>query len=508
MEYLTLNGITKIYPNGIVANDCVNFSLRKGEIHAILGENGAGKSTIMKILYGLETMEEGSIFLEGKEIEISTPADALRYKIGMVPQHFTLVNEMTVSENVFLGIEKVCHGLLDKQFMYEKTIELCQRYHMNVNPNLFCRDLSVSSAQKVSILKALVRGTQILIMDEPTAVLAPQETEELFHQLRMLKQDGHSIIIITHKLKEVKQLCDRLTIMRAGRDRGVFNVIDITEQEISKLMVGNDIQLSVKKIDSKPAEVVLKVSDLTVTRENKTNALDSVTFCVRKGEIVCIVGVEGNGQFEVIQCITGLSRQYRGKITLQGKDIKTLDVRQIRENGLAYIPEDRLKTGSDPLANVLENFIALSIQKNCRLGVIRYRSLKTKAWQKIKEYDIKVKNLSQPMSSLSGGNMQKMIVAREFAQDPIIIVADQPSRGVDVGATELIHKKIIEFRDAGKAVLLVSSDLSEVMNLADRILVFHNGRINAHITEVAKLTEEQLGKYMLGVENMASLGEV
>lgn len=505
MEYLTLSNITKIYSNGVIANDHVNFGLRKGEIHAIIGENGAGKSTLMKVLYGLEKRDGGEIFLNGEKLVIASPLDAMAWNIGLVPQHSMLINQMTVSENIFLGIEKTGRGLLDKKWMERETRSLGEKYNMIVDPKALCGELSLSAAQKVGILKALARDAKILILDEPTAVLAPQETLELFAQLKLLKQDGYSIIIITHKLKEIKQLCDRVTILRAGRDCGVFTVGEISEEEISRLMVGSDVKLTVEKPPAQPGDVVMSVTNLTVTRKNRTNAVDHVSFSVRKGEILCFAGVEGNGQGETVRCLTGLEKKYGGQITLLGQDLREMSIRAIREKGLSFIPEDRQKTGSDPAASILDNLIAISVEKESRCGVIRYRKLKEKAQKLISRYGIKAKNLSQPMNSLSGGNMQKVIIAREVDAESAVLVADQPTRGVDVGAMEFIHAKLVDLRAAGKAILLVSADLSEVMNLADRILVFHNGKITAQITDVPHITEEQLGRYMLGIDRMPDL---
>ncbi len=505
MEYLTLAEISKIYSNGVVANDHVNFGLRKGEIHAIIGENGAGKSTLMKVLYGLEKRDGGEIYLNGEKLNITSPLDALGFSIGMVPQHSMLIDEMTVSENIFLGIEKKRRGLLDRRRMDQETRLLCEKYNMVVDPKAVCGNLSLSAAQKVGILKALARGANILILDEPTAVLAPQEIQELFTQLVLLKNNGYSIIIITHKLKEIKKLCDRVTIMRAGRDCGVFAVDQISEEEISRLMVGSDVKLTVEKPPATPGDIVIKATELTMTRQNRTYAVDHISFSVRKGEILCFAGVEGNGQRETVRCLTGLEKKYTGQITLLGQDLREMSVRAIREKGLSFIPEDRQKTGSDQAASILDNLIAISVEKDSRFGVIRYRRLRERAQKLIRRYGIKAKNLSQPMNSLSGGNMQKVIIAREVEAESAVLVADQPTRGVDVGAMEFIHKKLIDLRDSGKAILLVSADLNEAMNLADRILVFHNGKITAQITDVPHVTEEQLGRYMLGLDRMPDL---
>jgi len=411
---------------------------------------------------------------------------------------------MSVSENIFLGIEKTRRGLLNRKAMDRETKALGEKYNLRVGPGLKCGDLSVSMAQKVSILTVLVRGAKILILDEPTAVLAPQEIQELFAQLKLLKQDGYSIIIITHKLKEIKQLCDRVTIMRAGRDCGVFEVNQVTEGEISRLIVGNSINLTMNRSPAQPGDIVLRVEHLTVTRENRTKAVDDVSFDVRRGEILCFAGVEGNGQSEIIRCITGLEKNYRGRICLLGQEIKGLNVKEIRAKGLANIPEDRQKTSSNGSASILDNLISNSVDKESIFGFIFYRRLKEKARDQVSRFDIKLKSLTQPMNSLSGGNMQKLIIAREVETNSDLLVADQPTRGVDIGAMDFIHRKLIDMRDSGRAILLISSDISEVMNLGDRILVFHKGQITAQISDVHSLTEEQLGRYMLGLERMST----
>lgn len=502
MDHLALVAISKIYPNGVVANDHVNFTLRRGEIHAIIGENGAGKSTVMKVLYGLEKKDGGEILLDGKRLSINSPLDAITYHIGMVPQHSMLIDEMTVSENIFLGIEQQSGGLLDAKAMKRETAELGKRYNLWVDPLARCADLSVSQVQKVSILKSLVRGVEILILDEPTAVLAPQETRELFDQLKLLKQDGYSIIIITHKLKEIKQLCDRVTIMRAGRDMGVFDVTYVSEEQISSLMIGGSIDLDIHKLPARPALDVLRVEHLRVARDNGTYAVDDISFTARQGEILCFAGVEGNGQRETVRCISGLDQKYQGRVELQGKDIRGMKIKDIRARGLSVIPEDRLKTGANGAASILDNLSAIAIDQHTRWGVIQYRRLKTRASDMIRRFDIKAKSLSQALNALSGGNMQKVIVAREISADFTLLVADQPTRGVDIGATNFIHKTLVTMRDAGKAILLVSSDISEVLNLADRILVFYKGQVSAEISDVDSLGEEQLGRYMLGMEKM------
>ncbi len=503
-DYIRMVGITKVYPNGVVANDHVDLGIARGEIHAIAGENGAGKSTVMKVLYGAERAE-GEIYIDGEKREISSPKAANALGIGMVYQHFMLVNEFPAWQNIFFGTElRNKAGFLKKKEMIARTKQLCEQYDMQVDPLQPCGQMSVSTAQKVEILKVLARGATILILDEPTAVLTPQETEQLFRQLRLLKESGFTVIIITHKLKEIKQLCDRVTIMRQGKSVGVYNVADVTEADISRLMVGRDVATRMEKAPANPGETVLEVQGLTVAGPGGKNAVDGVSFKVRTGEILCFAGVEGNGQREVIGAVSGLQKNYTGSVVFRGKDIRKMKIRAIRREGMSHIPEDRLKSGCDASSDIFENLIALDYDRNCRAGFLKLKPLRLRSQGQIERFQIKG-TLKQKMSMLSGGNMQKVIIARELQGDPVLVIADQPTRGVDVGAIEAIHKELIAMRDAGKAVLLVSADLNEVFNLSDRILVFHEGKITAAIKDVGSVDEFQLGNYMLGIETMEEI---
>lgn len=500
-NYIEMIGITKVYPNGVVANDSASLSVRKGEIHAVAGENGAGKSTIMKVLYGAERAE-GEIYIGGKKVEITSPKVANALGIGMVYQHFMLVKEFPAYQNIFFGIEETDRfGVLKKKEMLEKAEELCKTYDMPIDLNEPCGNMSVSNAQKVEILKVLARGADILILDEPTAVLTPQETEQLFRQLRLLKENGYTVIIITHKLKEIKELCDRITIMRGGKTVGTYNVADISESEISRLMVGRDVATEIPKKDCRASDVVLEVKDLSVKGKGEKLAVDHVSFRARKGEILCMAGVEGNGQREVVSAITGLSSAYSGDVLFEGKPIKKQRIKAIRNHGLVHIPEDRLKTGCDAGSSIRDNLISLDYDKNSAFGFINYKKLNARSLEQMRAYEVKG-SLHHKMAMLSGGNMQKVIVARELENDPVLVVADQPTRGVDVGAIEAIHKKLVEIRDEGKAVILISADLSEVFRLSDRIIVFHEGKITAEISDVSSVDEIRLGRYMLGLETM------
>jgi len=496
-----MRGITKAYFK-CVANKNASLSIRKGEIHAVAGENGAGKSTIMKVLYGAEKLDSGSIFVDGKKVEITSPKVANSLGIGMVYQHFMLVNEFSAWENIYFGIEDTNKiGVLKKKEMIEKANELAIKYDMVVDLNEKCGNMSVSTAQKVEILKVLARGANTLILDEPTAVLTPQETEQLFKQLRLLKQSGYTIIIITHKLKEIKELCDRITIMRLGETVGTYNVADVTEEEISELMVGRKIAAELPKGKSNVTDVFLKVNNLSIKGKGDKLAVNNVSFEARQGEILCFAGVEGNGQQEVISAITGSNSNYQGEIFVGNTNIKGLSIKKIRNLGLCHIPEDRMKTGCDIKGSIFDNLISLDYKENSLCGFLKTKELKKRSENEIVKYNIKG-TTSTKVGALSGGNMQKVIVARELESNPSLIVADQPTRGVDIGAIEAIHKELIKQRDEGKAIVLVSADLAEVFRLADRILVFHDGIITANIDNPKSIDEMELGKYMLGLKSM------
>jgi len=498
-ELLCMKNITKRYGNGVLANEDASFSLREGEIHAIAGENGAGKSTLMKILFGAEQPTSGTIELRGKAVKLSSPKVATGLGIGMVYQHFMLVDELPVYLNVFLGVEKRKGLLLDKQTMIEETRALCEKYDMPVDPLALCGDLPVGLRQKVEILKVLARGAKIIILDEPTAVLTPQETEQLFKQLRILRDNQHTIVIITHKLKEMKELCDRITIMRQGRTMGVVNVCDVTEQQISELMVGGTVRLKVDKADVIPGEIVAEMQAVTVPGAGKPK-LDKVSLTARAGEILCLAGVEGNGQQQAIECLTG-QIAYQGHVKVLGEEVKGKSIRKIRDLGMAHIPEDRMTMGTDQKASLHENLISVDFDRNTKLGFLKDKALKARSEHQLKDFLVKGERQT-PISMLSGGNMQKVVVARELTKGAKLVIANQPTRGVDVGAIAFIHEKLVELRDQGCGIVLVSADMSEVFSLADRIIVFHEGHIAAEITDVANCSEQQLGRYMLGIDKM------
>jgi simple sugar transport system ATP-binding protein len=499
---LKMEKITKVYPNGIVANDGVDFSIRKGEIHALVGENGAGKSTLMKIIFGLEHPEEGTIYLRGKPIELTSPHVAIAGGIGMVHQHFMLVPSLTVAENMVMGIEPRKGLFVDMAKAVKVTEELAEKYNLHVDPRAKVQDLPVGIKQKVEILKALLRGAEILILDEPTAVLTPQETKELFEELHLLKDSGTTIIFISHKLHEIKELCDRLTIMRNGKSQGVFNTADVSEADISRLMVGRDVVLKVEKEKAQPKDVTLKVDGLKVYNELGKQALKGVSFSVRKGEILGIAGVEGNGQRELVESLTGLADYAKGDIEISGTNIKGLCIKAIRDLGTCHIPEDRMTYGIAASMDIEHNLLSDKHDSPKFTGKIltKPKAIRENSEKLIKEYRVKCNSPKQEVRMLSGGNIQKVVVAREFSSEPELIIADQPTRGIDVGATEFIRKRLVELRDDGAAVMLVSADLNEVLELADSLIVLYGGEITAYIPDASKIDEEELGLYMLGVK--------
>ena len=501
-ELLIMQGITKIYPNGIMANNHVDFSVRAGEIHALMGENGAGKSTLMNILFGEHQAEEGEIYLRGNKVSINSPTEAIALGIGMVHQHFMLVPSLTIAENIFLGMEPKRRGLIDRQKMFHKTKEIAAKYNFNLNLTAKVSDIPVGMKQKVEILKALARGAKILILDEPTAVLTPQETEELFHELLLFKESGHTIIFISHKLKEIKQICDRITIMKNGRSMGTYDMQGMDEKDISRLMVGRDVITSIEKASAKPGKVILKIDDLGCSNDEGKKALKDLSFTVRKGEILGIAGVEGNGQLELVESITGLRKNFRGRIFINNKEMNRAGIKKIRKAGLSHIPEDRMTFGMAGEATIAENLIAdkLGEPQIGRGPLLGRKKIKNLSEQLIRDFQIKCSSRNQQARMLSGGNMQKVVVAREFSGNPSIMIADQPSRGVDVGATEFIHQKLLEIRDKGAAVLLVSADLNEVIELSDSLLVMYGGEIVAYFEDAKTVKEEELGYYMLGIK--------
>lgn len=501
---LEMRGITKIYSNGFVANKDINFSVAEGEIHALMGENGAGKSTLMKILFGIETPEEGEILLNGKPIKINNPLTAINYGIGMVHQHFMLVPSLTVAENMVLGMEPSSKGLLSLGKAYKLVEDIAAKFQFDINPRAKVEDIPVGTKQKVEILKALLRGAKILILDEPTAVLTPQETRELFVQLKHLKEMGHTIIFISHKLQEIKEICHRITILRLGKCVGTREVAGITEQEMSRLMVGRDVILDIEKKPAKTGRAVLKVSNIRLKKNASRYILNNVSFSVRAGEILGVAGVEGNGQRELSDLITGLEEFEEGEILINGQKIRNKKVGEIRKLGVSHISEDRMTFGAVADASVEENLISDRFQeKEYNKGFLfDHKKIAELSDKLIRQYLIKCDDRDQEVGMLSGGNIQKVVVAREFSSSPKLIIANQPTRGIDVGASEFIRNKLVELRDEGMAVLLISADLNEILEVSDSIIVMNNGEIVAYLPDNKAVTENELGEYMLGVKKM------
>ena len=501
MEYIIeMCGITKEFP-GIVANDDITLQLRKGEIHALLGENGAGKSTLMSVLFGLYRPEKGTIKKNGETVEVSGPNDATRLGIGMVHQHFKLVHNFTVLENIILGVETTKRGMLKMDDARKQVVELSARYGLEVDPDALISDITVGQQQRVEILKMLYRENEILIFDEPTAVLTPQEIEELMKIMKGLVAEGKSILFITHKLNEIKEAADRCTVLRKGRYIGTVEVADTSKEELSEMMVGRKVSLSVEKPDAQTGGVILNVSNLTVkSKASGKNIVSGVTFNVRAGEIVCIAGIDGNGQSELVYALTGMMDADSGSIMLNGKEICGESIRSIGVAGMAHIPEDRHKHGLVLDYNlaynlVLQKYFMPQFEKS---GFLKYDEIYKYADGLIEKFDIRSgQGARTPARSMSGGNQQKAIVAREIDREPDLLIAVQPTRGLDVGAIEYIHSRLIGERTKGRGVLMVSLELEEVMNVSDRILVIYEGRIVADVNP-KEVTYQELGLYMAG----------
>ena len=494
--------ITKEFP-GIKANDDITLQLKKGEIHALLGENGAGKSTLMSVLFGLYQPEEGVIKKDGKVVQINDPNDATALHIGMVHQHFKLIDVFTVLDNIILGAEETKCGFLKKENARKKVEELSKRYGLAVDLDAKIEDISVGQQQRVEILKMLFRENEILIFDEPTAVLTPQEIEELMQIMKGLAKEGKSLLFISHKLNEIMEVSDRVTVLRKGKYIGTVNTKDTTKEELSSMMVGRPVQLVVDKTPAVPKEPVLRIEHMTVpSKIHKNNAVKDVSLTVRAGEIVCIAGIDGNGQTEFVYGLTGLEKISDGKITLQGKDITNASIRQRANAGMSHIPEDRHKHGlvldyTLEQNMVLQKYLEPRFQRN---GFIKFGAVREYTEFLIEKFDIR--SGQGPITkarSMSGGNQQKAVVARELDRDMPLIIAVQPTRGLDVGAIEFIHKQLVAERDAGKAVLLVSLELEEVMSLSDRILVMYEGEIVGSL-DPKQTTVEELGLYMAGAK--------
>lgn len=497
--------ITKKFP-GIIANDNITLQLKRGEIHALLGENGAGKSTLMSVLFGLYQPEEGVIKKDGQEVKINDPNDANDLGIGMVHQHFKLVECFTVLDNIILGVEPNKHGVLQKEEARKKVIALSKKYGLMVDPDAKIEDITVGMQQRTEILKMLYRENEILIFDEPTAVLTPQEIDELMQIMRNLKAEGKSILFISHKLAEIMAVADRCTILRKGKYIGTVETKKTTAQELSSLMVGRNVNFHIEKKPQKLGDVVLEVENMTVaSKSHNNNAVKNVSLKVRAGEIVCLAGIDGNGQTEFVHGLTGLEPLVSGTVKLKGQDITKAPIRKRNTSGMSHIPEDRHKHGL-VLDYSLENNLVLETyfepEYTSKAGFLKKDNIRKTAERLIKEFD--VRSGQGPVTiarAMSGGNQQKAIIAREIDKDPDLLVAVQPTRGLDVGAIEFVHKQLIDRRDSGKAVLLVSLELDEVMDVPDRILVMYEGEIVGEF-DPKKTTQEELGLYMAGAKRM------
>jgi simple sugar transport system ATP-binding protein len=494
-----MRGITKAFP-GVVANSKVDLEVRAGEIHALVGENGAGKTTLMNLLYGLLHPDEGEILIDGKPAHIGGARDAIAHGIGMVHQHFMLIPVFTVGENVMLGREPVSGpGFYDHARARKEIDELTKRYGLRLDPDARTGDLPVGLQQRVEIVKVLYRGANIVILDEPTGVLTPQESKELFAVLRDLVKSGKTIIFISHKLREVLEISDRITVMRRGKVVGHLVTKDTTEQEIATLMVGREVLLRVDKKPAKPGDVTFKVENLTASSDRGVPALKGVSFELRQGEILGIAGVEGNGQSELMEVLAGTRRATGGRVLLGDKDVTSFDARTEREAGIAFVPEDRRGTGLVLNYSIADNLI-LGRQRSPAFSwhelVLRLAAIKEWARRLVKEFDIRTPTIDTAARNLSGGNQQKIIVAREMASRPRVLLAAQPTRGVDIGAIEFIHRRLVAERDEGTAVLLVSAELDEIRSLSDRIAVIYEGKIVS--IEPADAPEERLGLLMTG----------
>jgi len=501
MSYcIEMINITKEFP-GIIANDNITLQVKTGEIHALLGENGAGKSTLMSVLFGLYQPEKGIIKKDGQEVKIKNPNDANDLGIGMVHQHFKLVENFTVLENIILGMETTEHGVLKMGNARKKVVELSEKYNLSIEPDSKIEDITVGMQQRVEILKMLYRENEILIFDEPTAVLTAAEIDELINIMKSLISEGKSIIFITHKLNEIKRAADRCTVLRKGKYIGTVDVAQTSKEELSRMMVGRDVNFEVDKSPAKPGDVILEVKNLSVkSKISQKSLLNNVSFKVRSGEILSIAGIEGNGQSELVYSITGLMKSNSGEIILSGKNLENESIRNRTLAGMGHIPEDRHKHGlvlDYTLAEnmILQTYFKAPFQKH---GFLQNDEIDKYSDRLIEEFDVRSGQGSDTIArSMSGGNQQKAIIAREIDRDPLLLVAVQPTRGLDVGAIEYIHKQLVKERDEGRAVLLVSLELDEVMNLSDRIIVIYEGELVGEF-KPEEVTVEELGLYMSG----------
>ncbi len=496
---LEMRGITKRFP-GVVANQSIDFDVRKGEIHTILGENGAGKSTLMKILFGLYQADEGSVLLHGKPTELRSPSQAIAARIGMVHQHFMLVPPLTVAENVCLGLPSSRRPFTDLDRVAKRITEISQAHRLAVDPYAEVWRLSVGERQRVEIIKALYRQVELLVLDEPTAVLTPQEVDDLFGILRQMAEDGHGLIFISHKLHEVMALSDRITVLRDGRVVGTTTPDQSTRESLARMMVGRDVRLTPDKPEARPGRPMLSIRNLDVLGDRGTPAVKSVSLDVRAGEIVGIAGVSGNGQRELAEAIAGLRVAQGGEILIDDQDVTHQPTRHRRDVGLSYVPEERMRDGVVAEFTVCENLVLVDHANDqfTRWGLLAANAIRRHSKEKVEQFDVKTPDVDTPTSSLSGGNIQKVVMARELGAAPLVLLACQPTRGVDIGSTEYIHRQLIDQRTRGAGIVLISEDLDEVMGLADRIAVMFEGEIIA-IVEAGEARQDQIGLLMAGV---------
>jgi simple sugar transport system ATP-binding protein len=493
-----MNNIRKEFP-GIVANDNITLQVKKGEIHALLGENGAGKSTLMNVLFGLYQPEKGEIVVRGEKVKITDPNVANRLGIGMVHQHFMLVEKFTVTENIILGNEPKKGGKINIKKAAKEVEKISNQYGLRVDPHAKIENISVGMQQRVEILKTLYRGADILIFDEPTAVLTPQEIQELIGIMKKLVKEGKSIILITHKLKEIMAVCDRCTVIRRGKGIGTVDVSETNPDKLAAMMVGREVNFGVEKDPAQPKEVVVSVKDLVVKDSRGVDAVNKLNLDMRAGEILGLAGIEGNGQSELIEAITGLKKAESGSILLNGKEITNMKPRRVTEAGIGHIPEDRHKHGLVLDFTIGENIVLQTYYQKpySRSGVLSYPEIYQKARALIEDFDVRTPSEYTPARALSGGNQQKAIIAREVDRSPDFLIAAQPTRGLDVGAIESIHRRLVVERDKGRAVLLMSLELDEILNVSDRIAVMYEGEIVA-IVDADQTNERELGLLMAG----------
>ncbi len=500
---MEMRGIVKRFP-GVLANDHVDFDVRSGEVHALLGENGAGKSTLMRILYGLYQADEGQIMIDGRDVKIESPHDAIESGIGMIHQHFMLVPTLTVAENVALGLPSSRGMITDLELVSKRVLELAELYGLQVDPDAYVWQLAVGQQQRVEIIKALYRGAALLILDEPTAVLTPQEVGELFITLKQMVRDGHALIFISHKLQEVMDISSRVTVLRDGRVVGKLPVQDVTKGELARLMVGRELRAQPDKEEVEQDDVRLALEDVWADNDLGTPGLKGISLTVRAGEILGVAGVSGNGQRELAQAINGLRPITKGSVRVGEKDITGASPAEVIAQGLSYVPEERMEDGMIKEFTVAENLILREVNKKpfSRSGFLNFRAISRKSDELIKQFNVKTPSQETPVKNLSGGNIQKLLLARELSRSPKVVVAAQPTRGLDIGATEYVHQVLMDQRAEGTALLLISEDLDEILALSDRIIVIYEGEIMGEV-EGGTASPEELGLLMAGVRSQA-----